>query len=277
MNELLPGLSRLTPMAWLSTGLAVLAVLGLLRAPADRLRHATPAPTGRTDTMTDAAGSRRPRGPAWFTGRPDGPKLPRRLTLGAMAGVGLCLASSRVAPGLGLWVWLAWPVIAVLGAVLLGMLEPRAVRRRREQLVADTPSALDLMAAGLAAGMPVRLAVRAMAQAVEGPIGEDLGRVLALADLGVAESEAWRSLAGHPQLGPAAQDLARSVESGTLMVEALGRHATTAREARRAAVVVRARSVGVRSVLPLMMCFIPAFLLLGVVPTVVSSLVAALG
>ena len=101
--------------------------------------------------------------------------------------------------------------------------------------------------------------------------------MLALADLGVAESEAWRTLARHPQLGPAASDLSRCVDSGTLMVEALSRHAAAAREARRTALVVRARSVGVRSVLPLMTCFIPAFLLLGVVPTVVSALVAALG
>lgn len=93
----------------------------------------------------------------------------------------------------------------------------------------------------------------------------------------MAETEAWRSLAGHPQLGAAAAELSRSVDSGTFMVEALGRHAVAAREARRTALVVRARSVGVRSVLPLMTCFIPAFLLLGVVPTVVSALVAALG
>jgi hypothetical protein len=33
----------------------------------------------------------------------------------------------------------------------------------------------------------------------------------------------------------------------------------------------------VRSVLPLMTCFIPAFLLLGVVPTVVSAVVQAFG
>ena len=184
---------------------------------------------------------------------------------------------SRLEDGPGAWAWLAWPVLAGLTAVLLGLLEPRAVRRRRERLIADTPQALDLLAACLAAGMPVRLAGRVVVEAFDGPVAEDLGRVLALVDLGVAEAEAWRTLARHPQLGPAAADLSRSVESGTLMVEALGRHAAAAREARRTALVVRARSVGVRSVLPLMTCFIPAFLLLGVVPTVVSALAAALG
>ena len=182
-----------------------------------------------------------------------------------------------MADGPGRWIWLGWPVVTVLAAVLLGGLEPRSARRRREELIVDTPQALELLATGLAAGMPVRLAGRAVADAFDSAVGEDLGRVLALVDLGVSDAEAWRMLHDHPQLGPAAQDLSRSVESGTMMVEALRRHAAAAREARRAGQIIRARSVGVRSVLPLMICFIPSFLLLGVVPTVVSSLVAALG
>ena len=53
-------------------------------------------------------------------------------------------------------------------------------------------------------------------------------------------------------------------------------HADEARAERTAAVEIAARQVGVRSVLPLMLCFIPAFLLLGIVPTVVSAVWSAL-
>jgi Flp pilus assembly protein TadB len=270
MDALLSGLGRLSPEAWASAGFAVLAVLGLMRPGAGRLRRAG---AGSGDTRTGWS----IRAPGWLTGRGDGLAWGRRSVLGAVAAAAACLAASRLDGGPGAWAWLAWPVLAVATVVLLGVLEPASVRRRRERLIADTPQALDLMAAGLAAGMPVRLAARVVVDAFEGPLSTDLGRVLALVDLGVAETEAWRSLTGHGQLGPAAADLARSVDSGTLMVEALSRHAAAAREARRTALVVRARSVGVRSVLPLMTCFIPAFLLLGVVPTVVSALVAALG
>lgn len=262
----------LSAMAWWSAGFAVLAVLGLVRSPPGRARLV------RTDTgdreRTQAGPS---PGTGVLLGRPGTPGWGRRLVLGALAATGLCLAASTLLPSLGAGVWWGWPPLAVLVSGGLGLLEPQSVRVRRERLVVDTPQALDLLAAGLAAGMPARLAGRAVVQAFDGPVGEDLGRVLALADLGVAEAEAWRGLAGHPQLGPAAQDLARSVDSGTLMVEALERHAAAAREAGRSALVVRARSVGVRSVLPLMTCFIPAFMLLGVVPTVVSALTAALG
>ena len=269
MYALLDGLDRLSLAAWACAGFAGLAVLGLLRPPNGRLR--------RTPDHPAAGVGRSIRGPGGLVGRSDGLSWRPRLLLGAVAAAGACLAGSRLEAGPGPWTWLAWPVLLGATAVGLGLLEPAVVRRRRERLIVDAPQALDLLAACLAAGMPVRLAGRVVAEAFDGPVAEDLGRVLALTDLGMAETDAWRSLAGHPQLGPAATDLSRSVESGTLMVEALGRHAAAAREARRTVLVVRARSVGVRSVLPLMACFIPAFLLLGVVPTVVSALAAALG
>jgi pilus assembly protein TadC len=96
-----------------------------------------------------------------------------------------------------------------------------------------------------------------------------------MVELGAPDIDAWRSLRGHPQLGPAAIDLARSVESGTMLVETLNHHARAARADRRAALQIRARAVGVRSVLPLMICFLPAFLLLGVLPSVVSAILNA--
>ncbi|WP_139209700.1 type II secretion system F family protein [Microlunatus flavus] len=212
---------------------------------------------------------------AWLRGREDAVPLGRRLGLGAvLAGVAALLAVRVGAP-----VWLSVglaPVLLVAAVVLLGRVEPSSTRRRRQTLVLQTPQALELMASCLAAGLPVRSACAVVCDAFDGPVAEDLGRVRAATDLGVADAEAWQALAGHPQLGPAAADLARSVESGTLLVSTLRHHATQARERRQAALQVVARSVGVRSVMPLMTCFIPAFLLLGVVPTVASALARAL-
>jgi Flp pilus assembly protein TadB len=256
----------LTAVGWVCVGFAGLAAFGLVRPPPERLRRAAAI----------ASADRRRREWAWLAGH-GGPSLGRRLMLGAAAAAGLCLAASSLVDRPGWQIWLGWPVATVAGAMLLGRLEPLSARRRREQLIFDTPQALELIAVGLAAGMPVRVAGRAVADAYDSAVGEELGRVLSLVDLGMADAEAWRTLRDHPQLGPAAQDLARSAESGTMVIEALRRHAAAAREARRTSLVIRARSVGVRSVLPLMTCFIPSFLLLGVVPTVVSALAAALG
>ena len=187
------------------------------------------------------------------------------------------MLASSVDFGPGMLTWAALPVIAALSAAGLGWLEPLSARRRQQRLVLQAPQALELLSACLAAGMPVRVAAAAVVDVFDGPVAEDLGRVLAVTGLGVADADAWRSLREHPQLGAAAVDLARSVESGTMMVESLRHHAEVARERRRAALQVVARSVGVRSVMPLMTCFIPSFMLLGVVPTVVSAVSQALG
>lgn len=267
MESVVAWLGGLSAASWLCAGFAGLAAFGLVRSPPQQQRRAGAV----------VAVSRRSPGRVWLRGWEGGPSLRRRLVLGSAAAAGVCLAASSIADGPGWRIWLGWPVVTVSAAVLLGWLEPSTARRRREELISDTPPALELMATALAAGMPVRLAGRAVADAFDSAVGEDLGRLLALVDLGASDAEAWRTLHDHPQLGPAAQDLSRSVESGTMMVDALRRHAAAAREARRASQVIRARSVGVRSVLPLMICFIPSFLLLGVVPTVVSSVVAALG
>lgn len=259
-----------TSMAGLTcAGFFALAVYLALRSPADALHRLTvreePVPTRR-------GAIRR-----LLSGRPDAPPLPRRIMLSGLAAAAGCFLVARLDTGPGSLTWLALPPVMIATTVGLGWLEPLATRRRHQQLVLQSPQALELLAACLAAGMPVRTACAAVVAAFDGPVAEDLGRVMSATALGVSDAEAWRALRDHPQFGPAAVDLARSVESGTMMVTSLQHHAEVARDRRRAALQVRARAVGVRSVLPLMVCFIPAFMLLGVVPTVVSAVTHALG
>lgn len=257
----------MTTTAVLAAGLAGISVLLLVGAPAARLGDVVRPPTtgpGRSSRVAAA-----------FLGRPGALALRQRVWLSLGAAAALCFVLSGGVLQLGPALWLAWPVLGVGGVLGLGQLEPLTARRRDQQLVLEVPQALELMAACLAVGTPPRRACAAVASAFEGPVGADLQPVLRAVELGVPDAEAWAGLADHPQLGGAAVDLARSVESGTQMVEALRTHARAARERRRAALEQAARSVGVRSVLPLMTCFIPAFLLLGVVPTVVSAVVQA--
>ena len=79
-----------------------------------------------------------------------------------------------------------------------------------------------------------------------------------------------------PALAPLGRTLARSARTGEPVTEALERlgHELAARS--RAEVEDEARRVGVRAAVPLGLCLLPAFLLVGVVP-VVAGLVGALG
>ena len=62
--------------------------------------------------------------------------------------------------------------------------------------------------------------------------------------------------------------MARALGSGMALSGTLRALGSGARGDAAAAAEERARRVGVRSVLPLMTCFLPAFLLLGVVPII---------
>jgi pilus assembly protein TadC len=267
-QTMLTGLGTLSATALLSAGLAGLAVFLALRQPAGELRRLTRRRSKLADVLAPLI--------RLIQGRADAPPLLRRVLLSLACALGLTLSGAGIDGWLGRVIWFALPVVAATGVLVLGWIEPRSARSRRQQLIMEVPQALELMAACLGAGLPARTACAAIVRTFEGAVADDLGQVLALQQLGVPDAAAWRTLHDHPQLGLAAADLARSVESGTSMVEGLRHQAAAAREARRSVLQVRARTVGVRSVLPLMMCFIPSFLLLGIVPAVVSAVFHAL-
>jgi pilus assembly protein TadC len=260
---LLTGFGILSATTLMCAGLAGLAVFLVLRDPAGELRRLT---RKRSKLAEVAAPLTR-----LIQGRADAPPVRHRVLLSAACALVLSLAGAGIEGWLGRVIWFAGPVVAAIGLLVLGWVEPPSARRRRQQLIMEVPQALELMAACLGAGLPARTACAAVVRTFDGAVADDLGQVLALQQLGVPDVAAWRTLRDHPQLGLAAADLARSVESGTSMAEGLRHHAAAAREARRSELQVRARTVGVRSVLPLMMCFIPSFLLLGTVPAVVST------
>jgi pilus assembly protein TadC len=161
---------------------------------------------------------------------------------------------------------------SVVLTIALGRVEPGAVTHRRRRLGAELPQALRLMAACLEAGLPLRSAVGAVAGVVGGPVSEELQPVLAQIAIGVAERDAWAGFGDHPVLGSVAKDLSRAVEAGTGVQAILVQRAAELRAEHRSAVQERARAVGVRSVLPLSLCFLPAFMLLGVVPAVAGMI-----
>ena len=266
---LLAGLDPVSIVGLLSAGCAGLTFFLALRHPAGQLRRMTRR-TSRFAALTTPLAR-------VVRGRPDAPPLIRRAVLSTACGFGLRLAATRLDGSLGTIMWLSVPLVSAAGIVALGWLEPRSARRRRQQLIMESPQALELMAACLGAGLPARAACGAVVKCFDGPVADDLGQVLSLLELGVGNVAAWQSIHDHPQLGLAAADLARSVESGASMVDGLRQHAAAAREIRRGALQVRARGVGVRSVAPMMGCFIPSFMLLGVVPTVVSAVFNAFG
>ena len=155
---------------------------------------------------------------------------------------------------------------------LTGRMEPASVRRRREQLVASVPHAVDLMAACLSAGLSSAAAVEQLAEVVDPPLADELAALTARLRLGTDPATVWRDLARHPQLGGLGRTVSRAVDSGASVADAMQRLADDLRSRSRADVERRARAVGVQAALPLGACLLPSFVLIGVVPLVAGSL-----
>lgn len=171
-------------------------------------------------------------------------------------GIGVALAA---AASIGVW-------------TLCTRAEPPGVRREREAVRRGLPHVTRLLAVVLASGQSVASALGVVAEALPGPASAPLARARSSLAVGVPAEVVWAELAVTPGLEPLGRALARASESGAHVVDAVSRLAESLAAEERAEVEDRARTVGIRAAVPLGLCLLPAFLLLGIVPVVAAAL-----
>ena len=198
------------------------------------------------------------------TAEPDGRRT--RILLAVVGGLG-------VAGFFGTWWGCLVGAVAGVGAErFLRRREPARVRQERRAAAADLPLGADLLAAALRAGAPVDGAAAAVADALDGPLATRLSRTARSLTLGAAPAEAWAHLAEIPGAERLIAAAVRTSASGGALAGALGRLADDLRADRTVAVEAAAQRAGVLIVLPLGLCFLPAFLLAGLVPVLIAVL-----
>ncbi|MGW7606520.1 type II secretion system F family protein [Streptomyces sp. NPDC054766] len=188
----------------------------------------------------------------------------------------------RWLPLLGV-VCVGWVLIGGLAGVLVGMAAGFGVlrwRQRRNPTPAEEydvtlaarqlPLAADLVAACIAAGASPVAAAQAVGEALGGPVGERLARGAAEVRLGGEPGDAWRRLASIPGAQGLARLLERAGESGVPAAVPVGRLATQARAEWGRTATARARRAAVMVTAPVGLCFLPAFLAIGVLPVVIG-------
>lgn len=153
---------------------------------------------------------------------------------------------------------------------------------RREERVRDAGSvvdalavalAVDLMAACLEAGVPLPAALSAASTVAGSRCAAALESTAAALRRG-ADSNAWAACDATPQLALVVRICRRISTTGAAAAEDLRRLAAELRRADHAEQRRRAQRAGVWVVLPLGLCFLPAFVLLTVVPVVTALLPA---
>ncbi|WP_432135180.1 type II secretion system F family protein [Streptomyces sp. bgisy154] len=233
------------------------------------------------------AGRRRRRGrqrAARLLGRHADVRVARREVRGAVR---------RWLPEAGV-VTVGWALVGGVAGVVVGVLVAAGLwrwRRRREASDAvqtaaaedrtaaarQLPLAADLLAACVAAGAAPVAAARAVGEALGGPVGELLARGATEVRLGGEPDDAWRGLASVPGAEALARLLARADVSGLPAAGPAARLAADVRASRVRTATARARRAAALVTAPVGLCFLPAFIAVGVAPVVIGLAGGALG
>ena len=192
-----------------------------------------------------------------------------------IAGLGarvlLIALAATVVPGPALVALLA--MLALPGA---GWVARRRAATRRLAARSDAaPAVLDLLGAALLAGLNPHRAVLRIAERAPEALHEDLDLAAAVLRLGGTPASAVRAAAersGLDELRAAAAALEAAERWGAPPADALAARAEALRTRTRLHAEAEAGRAAVRLVFPLVLCFLPAFVLLVVVPTVVGAL-----
>ncbi len=190
---------------------------------------------------------------------------------------------------------MSWASVAMI-ALALAIIPARrgASARAAEILFADTATensvaapdkpdplavaaSLDLLGACLRAGLPVSAAITAMASTAPKPMADTLSRVADLLALGADPDAAWSEAALDPDTEALARMARRSARSGSSLSSSMAELAERSRGDAEDLAAAAAERAGVLISGPLGLCFLPAFIALGIVPVVIGLATTVLG
>ena len=131
-------------------------------------------------------------------------------------------------------------------------------------------SSLDALAVCLAAGMAVSTAATATAGSAPQRLAQILRRAADLLALGADPAVAWSAVSDpvDPQIDALLRLARRSSSSGVALADAVSGLATQCRQDATHAAAATAERAGVLIAGPLGLCFLPAFVCLGIVPVI---------
>jgi pilus assembly protein TadC len=187
-----------------------------------------------------------------------------------VAGAGVALLSVVVVGGPAGFV-LGLPLGCVVYVGGRRLLRSASLRRRAK---APDPlqlaSCWDLLAACLRGGLPVPAAVQAIAAQAPRQAADALDHTAELLALGADPVAAWAPALAEPLTAELARGARRSARSGAALAAVAEGLATRVRAAGDDLAEARAQRAAVAVTGPLGLCFLPAFLCIGVAPVVIG-------
>lgn len=174
-----------------------------------------------------------------------------------------------------------WPAWAWLGAGLLGFVQPdwlleRRVARRRQQVLMELPTVLDLLAMATSAGLSPEQALLDVSRQVRGVLGDGLRTVARETGLGaMTHPEGLRVLAareGVSELATMADAWQSALEQGLPLGQVMLQLADTVRERKRTTLIAEGEKSSVKMLFPVTLFIFPVLLVVLLYPAGVQLL-----
>jgi Flp pilus assembly protein TadB len=159
-------------------------------------------------------------------------------------------------------------VAAAAGAAAVRRLKGRDGPAQEQE--SELAAGWELLAVCLEAGLPVAAAVSAAAEVLDGAVGRRFRWIAGLLELGSDQATAWLAVEHEPALATFARAAGRSAGTGAALSQVARAEATRIRAGLLDSAQARAQRAGVLITGPLGLCFLPAFLVLGIAPVVVG-------
>ena len=200
-------------------------------------------------------------------GHPNGLDLTRilglKLALGALAGLALFVQGH--------------PVIAVVAAVLLFFAPDywvMSVRDKRQaDMQTDVADTIDQLTICVEAGLGFDAALARVASTTEGPLTDEIRHTVSDIQAGVPRPQALRTLSDRAQIIEIRQlvtALLQAQKHGVPMAETLRIQSGEIRLRRKQRMEEKAAKLTVKMLFPIILCFVPVFMIIALVPPLIS-------
>jgi tight adherence protein C len=188
------------------------------------------------------------------------------------------LVAWSAAGGMPSFVWLL-PVFALAGVGLLGpfMVLRRIAKNRQMKIWKSMPSALDLLTTCVEAGLSLDFALQRVTDRYEGPLSEEIQRMLREVGMGKPRRDALKDMADRvdlPDLGTFVNSIVQAETLGTSVGQVLRVQASQMRMRRRQRAEQVARQAPVKMVFPLVFFLMPSLFIVTIGPVILNVIQA---
>jgi tight adherence protein C len=202
-------------------------------------------------------------------GHPYGLDLPRLL------GIKLVLSSVTAF----LLILVGQPVFGLIFALAVFFLPDYWVMTLREQrqdaIRSQAPDVIDQLTICVEAGLGFDAALNRVARTTEGPLAEELQRTMSDMSAGVPRAQALRILGDRvqiPEIRQLVTALLQAQRHGVPLAETLRIQSAEMRSKRKQHTEEKAAKLAVKMIFPIIFCFMPVFMIVSVLPTVLNMI-----